>query len=161
MNWSFSQLHKVGDVGIIDKLCIPLCLQFSSLFAPTDVSKWENWNQGTHGDYISRVHALLDQLIFDGRVQTKLAMLPFLYQSAFVKNSFWWMRDHTKKKVTCSEIKSFKQLKLANYIHCFTRDAVMFIKMKTRLKITVQCNWLDKNAILLLRFSLYNGPGYT
>ena len=61
------------------QLCIPLCLQFSSLFAPTDINKLEIRNQGTHEDYISRLHALLDQLIFNSRAKTKLAMLPFFH----------------------------------------------------------------------------------
>ena len=69
------------------QLCIPICLQFSPLLAPTDVSKLEIRNQGTHEDYISRLHALLDQLIFNYRAKTKLEMLPFLYLRASLKNS--------------------------------------------------------------------------
>ena len=42
------------------QLCIPIYLQFSSLFAPIDVSKCEIRNQGVHEDYISGLHALLD-----------------------------------------------------------------------------------------------------
>ena len=61
------------------QLCIPICLQFSSLFAPTDINKLEIRNQGTHEDYISSLNALLDQLIFNSRAKTKLAMLPLLY----------------------------------------------------------------------------------
>ena len=37
------------------QLCIPICLQFSSLFAPTDGNKWEIKNQGVDEDYISRL----------------------------------------------------------------------------------------------------------
>ena len=33
------------------QLCIPICLQLSSLFAPTDINKLEIRNQGTHEDY--------------------------------------------------------------------------------------------------------------
>ena len=47
---SFSQLHKIGNVGI-----------------------------GVHENYISTLHALLDWFIFNDRSKTKLAMLPFLY----------------------------------------------------------------------------------
>ena len=40
-----------------------------------------------YDDYISRLHALLDSLSFDGRAKTKLAMLVLLYCGDFVKNS--------------------------------------------------------------------------
>ena len=61
------------------QLCIPTSLQFSSLFAPTDINKLEIRNQGTCEDYISRLHALLNQLIFNSKAKTKLAMLSFMY----------------------------------------------------------------------------------
>ena len=61
------------------QLCIPNCLQFSSLVVPIDINKLEIRNQGVKEDYISRLHTLLDQLIFTARVKMKLAMLPFLY----------------------------------------------------------------------------------
>ena len=54
MDSSFSQSHKVGNVGII-ALCNLIQLQFSSLFAPTDASKYEIRNQGVYEDFISRL----------------------------------------------------------------------------------------------------------
>ena len=69
------------------QLYIPIFLQFSSVFIPTDVNKWEIRNQGVNEDYISRLYALLDWLIFNAKAKTKLAMLPFLYWRPFVKNS--------------------------------------------------------------------------
>ena len=55
-----------------------LCLEFSSLFASTDACKFEIWNQGIHETYISRLHALMDWLIFNSREKIKLTMLAFL-----------------------------------------------------------------------------------
>ena len=63
-NWVFPQLHKVGNVRIIANFVLN-SLQFSSLFAPTDINKLEIRNQGVCEDCISRSHALLDQLIFN------------------------------------------------------------------------------------------------
>ena len=69
------------------QLCVAIYLQFSSLFATNDTSNCEVRNQGIHEDYISRLHASLAQLIFNGRAKTKLAMLAFFYCGEFVKNS--------------------------------------------------------------------------
>ena len=66
---------------------IPIYLQCSSLFAPTDASKYKITNQGIYKDYISIINVMLDWLIFNGRAKTKLAMLAFLYCREFVKNS--------------------------------------------------------------------------
>ena len=38
-------------------------------------------------DYISKLHTLMNQLVFNDRAKTKLAMLAFLYYHEFVKNS--------------------------------------------------------------------------
>ena len=75
------------------QLCIHIYLQFSSLFAPTVLSKCEIRNQGVHEDYISRLNALLEYSSFNGRAKTKLAMLAFLYCVEFVKNS----SDHSNR----------------------------------------------------------------
>ena len=69
------------------QLCIPIYLQFSCLFASTDVGKCEIRNLELYEDYIWRSNALLDQLIFNGRAKTKLAMLAFLFCGEIVKNS--------------------------------------------------------------------------
>ena len=42
------------------QLCIPIYLQFSSLFITTVVNKCELRNQGVHEDSISRLYAFLD-----------------------------------------------------------------------------------------------------
>ena len=46
-------------------------------------------NRKVYQDYISRLNALLDQWIFDGRAKTSLAMLVFLYSRKFVKNCIY------------------------------------------------------------------------
>ena len=69
------------------QICIPIHLQFSSLFASNDVSKREIGNQGVLEDYISRLHIWLDLLIFDLRAKMKLTILAFLCWREFVKNS--------------------------------------------------------------------------
>ena len=48
-NSSFSQIHKVDNVGIIADFIL-MYLHFSSLFAPNDISKCEIRNQGEHED---------------------------------------------------------------------------------------------------------------
>ena len=86
----FSQKHKVGNVGIIVNFDFSIYLQFSSFFLHQLVlytSKCEIGNQGVYNDYISRLHASLNHLIFDGKAKTKLAILAFLYCGGFVKNS--------------------------------------------------------------------------
>ena len=45
-NSGFSQTHKIGNLGIIVNFVFP-CLQFSFLFVPYDVSKFENRFQST------------------------------------------------------------------------------------------------------------------
>ena len=39
---SFSQTHKIGNIGIIANFVYPMYLQFPSLFVPYDVSKRGN-----------------------------------------------------------------------------------------------------------------------
>ena len=56
---SFSQTHEIGKCWHYSQLCIPIYLQFSSLFALTHVSKYEIKNQGKDEDCISRLHALV------------------------------------------------------------------------------------------------------
>ena len=46
-------------------------MSYSSLFIPTDVSKYEMKNQGVHKDYTSRLCALLELLFFNIRAKTK------------------------------------------------------------------------------------------
>ena len=69
------------------QLCIPIYLWFFSLFFPTDVRFLEIRSQGVYEDYVSKLNALLDWVILNGRAKTKLAMLAFLYCGKFVKNS--------------------------------------------------------------------------
>ena len=69
------------------QLCVPIYLQFSSLFIITVVSKYEIRNQWVYDHYILRWNATLDWLIFSDRAKTKLAMLAFLYCIEIVKNS--------------------------------------------------------------------------
>ena len=69
------------------QFCVPIYLQFFSLFVTNDVSKYEIRNQRLHGNYSSSLHALLHYLNYNGRAKTKLAMLAFLYWGEFVKNS--------------------------------------------------------------------------
>ena len=45
---------------------------------------------GVYEDFISRLKTLLDKMIFDGRTETKLTILAFLYCGEFVKNSSWY-----------------------------------------------------------------------
>ena len=59
------------------QLCVPVHLQFSSLFASTDISKCEIRVQGAYEDYI----------FFNFRARTKLAMLAFLHCGEIVKIS--------------------------------------------------------------------------
>ena len=44
-HFSFSQTHKVGNVGIYCQLCVTIFVQFSSLFSPNDARKCEIRNQ--------------------------------------------------------------------------------------------------------------------
>ena len=60
------------------QLCVPIYLQFLSLFASTGVSKYEIRNKGVHEDCILKFNATLDWLIFNDRAETKLAMLASL-----------------------------------------------------------------------------------
>ena len=53
-------------------------LKLYSLFANIDASLCEIRNHGANKHYISMLHAFLDLLIFNGRAETKLAMLAFL-----------------------------------------------------------------------------------
>ena len=72
-----------GYYSSLAMLALLPTLQFSSLFAPTNVSKCEVGNQ----NYISKLHILLDKVIFNDTPESKLAMLAFLYCGEFVKNS--------------------------------------------------------------------------
>ena len=68
--------------------CIPIYLQFPSLFATYDVSKCEiryQWILEVY--YISRLQTSLVQFLSDGTAKTKLATLEFLYCLDFVKTS--------------------------------------------------------------------------
>ena len=92
-NSSFSQTHKVGNVGIIANFVfIYICSFLLYLVILTGLSKCKIRNQGEYKDYISRLYILLDLLIFNGTAKTKLAMLAFLYYGEFVKNSIIYNR---------------------------------------------------------------------
>ena len=66
--------HKHTKLAMFASLpTITIYLQFSFLFVPTDVIKYEIRNQGVYEVYISRLNALLDQLVFNGRAKTNLA----------------------------------------------------------------------------------------
>ena len=68
------------------QLCIPIYLQFSSLFATYDASKFETRYQWMQYDYISRLQTSLVQFLSNDTAKTKLAILAFLYCGEFVKN---------------------------------------------------------------------------
>ena len=70
------------------QLCIPIHLQFPSLFSPYEVSKCDISYQWLWVDYISRLQTLLVLFISNGIAKTKLAILAFLYRGEFVKNPF-------------------------------------------------------------------------
>ena len=56
--------------------------------------KYEIRNQGANENYISGIEILLDEFIFNGTAETKLAMLAFLYCREFVKkNSIGFIRS--------------------------------------------------------------------
>ena len=76
--------HKVGNISIFANFVFLLAVY---LFARIEVSKCELGNQGVHGNYISRIQTLLGELIFNGTIKTKLAMLAFSYCGEIVKNS--------------------------------------------------------------------------
>ena len=76
---SFSQTHKFGNFCIIANFVGPIYLQFPSLFPLTDVDKSEIKHEMVCKDYILRSRALLEQLIFNGRTKTKLAILVFVH----------------------------------------------------------------------------------
>ena len=103
----FLQSHKVGNVGVIANFVFPY---FSPLFATNDVIKCEIRNQGIHDDYISRLHALCELFIFNGRAKTKLAMLAFLYYGEFVKNSKARGTEHTAFQITFMTLPYFVKL---------------------------------------------------
>ena len=79
-------MHKVGNVEIYANF---LFLHVSSFLHLTYASKCGTRNQRVHQDYCSRLDALLDLLIFNGRAKTKLAML---YCREFVKKSTDFMK---------------------------------------------------------------------
>ena len=60
MSFEFFTITQSSQCWCHCKLCIHLYLQFSSLFAPTDVSKYNIRNQDVRGDYILRLNILLD-----------------------------------------------------------------------------------------------------
>ena len=64
----FSQTHKIGNIGINAKLCIPIHLQFPPLVAPYDASKCETKCQLLCVDYVSRLQTLLVLFISNGTV---------------------------------------------------------------------------------------------
>ena len=80
MHSRFSQIHKVGNVGICANFVLPwsLYLQF---FEPIDVSKYEIGNQGEYEDYISSLYTFYWTI--NSRIKTTLAMLAFLYCEKF------------------------------------------------------------------------------
>ena len=57
-------------------------MQFSSLFSPTEITKREIRNQEACEDFISRLHALLHQLILNDKTKINLAL--FLHCEGFV-----------------------------------------------------------------------------
>ena len=82
---SFSQTHKVGNVGIIEKFVLPCICSCFSLFAPTGVNKSESINQIVHEKLHFKVTHFIEPLDFYFITFTKLAMLAFLYCGQFVK----------------------------------------------------------------------------
>ena len=60
---------------LLSNLCI--YLQFSSLFAPTDASKFEIRNQGVYEDYISRlITGLVDWTLNYHKTARKVQQIP-------------------------------------------------------------------------------------
>ena len=60
------------------QLCIPIYMQFPSLFTPHDVSKCDIRYQWVQADYISRLKTLLVLFISNGTAKTKLAIFGIL-----------------------------------------------------------------------------------
>ena len=88
-------------------------MQFPSLFATIDVSKYEIRNQWECYHYILRSNATLDSLILINGTKTKLVMLAFLYCGEIVKNSighphFCSLRCHFAQR--CHLLHSFPLL---------------------------------------------------
>ena len=59
---SQTEIHFFRSTAKHYQLCIPIDLQFSVLFALTNVSKYEIRNQEVYETYISRLYALFDLL---------------------------------------------------------------------------------------------------
>ena len=85
--------HKHTKLAILAKckFCIPIYLQFPSLFLHY-VSKCEITYQCVQENYISKLQTSLVQFVSDGTAKIKLAILAFLYCGEFVKNSIEFIR---------------------------------------------------------------------
>ena len=139
------------------QLCIPIYLQFSSLFAPTVVSKCEIRNQGVHEDYVSRLHALLEQLIFKARDKTKLAMLAFLHCGEIVKNSNTYIISYVVKHAQNLNL-LYVTIQIHNKYYLSvskrTRQKILFVHFYSELKLQ------QDNRQLILRGNNDHGPAY-
>ena len=70
------------------QLCIPLYIcSFPLYLHQNDVSKGEIRTQGVNEDHISRLHALLDRLIFNGRAKTNFCLHSCTAES---EKFYWW-----------------------------------------------------------------------
>ena len=80
--------HEHTKLAILALLptCIPIYMQFPSLFVSYDISKCDIRYHWVQADYISRFNTLLDFFISNGTAKTKLAILASLYCGEFVKN---------------------------------------------------------------------------
>ena len=88
--WNIQVFHKYVKLTMLALL--PTLhshfLQFSLLFALTDVSKCEVGNLGVFEDCIWSIYIVWDLLVLNGRGKTKLTILVFLYWEEFVKKFF-------------------------------------------------------------------------
>ena len=64
----FSQTHKIANNGIVTNFVFPY-LQFPSLFATNDVSKYNTGCQWLQQDYISQLQTSLLQFLSDGKLK--------------------------------------------------------------------------------------------
>ena len=86
---SFSQAHKVGNVGVIANFIFlyisSFLLYLHQLMLVNVKLEIKGWMRITFHGYIY-IYILLDKLILNGTAKMKLAMLAFLYCREFVKN---------------------------------------------------------------------------
>ena len=83
-NSGFSRTHKIVIIGIIANFVFPY---FCSFLLYLHHIILVNVTLNISGYYISRLQTLLVLLISNGTVETKFAILAFLYSGEFVKNT--------------------------------------------------------------------------